>query len=298
MPKIFLFLIRFASIFLGSISLVMLQAKGLTAFEIDFPTNTYSKINYSTINHISHEPPLHGTIFIDPDIIISSDPNTFLRITNVGRGERVMYDRRPAAWVTLNAFLFNAFYDDGLQVEIQVNPEFATTEAAFAEAQKYSKVIGHLPTGLRRDVKTMWIHRGINPFGGGNNNLLIHTGQAAQYENDGILEETFVHEASHTSLDATHAQAINWITAQTADNEFISTYARDNPTREDIAESFLPYLALRYRKNRISQNLANVIAKTIPHRISYFDSQNINMYPINYTVYIPVALKRGITMNQ
>ena len=141
-------------------------------------------------------------------------------------------------------------------------------------------VIGRLPTVLRADVQTVWIHQGTEPFGGGNNNLLIHTGQADLYAADGILEETFVHEASHTSLDATHAAAPGWLAAQTADGEFISTYAHDYPNGEDIAESFLPYLAVRYRSDRISQSLFDTISQTIPNRIDYFDDQSFDMYPI------------------
>jgi PEP-CTERM motif len=64
-----------------------------------------------------------------------------------------------------------------------------------------------------------------------------------------------------------------------ADGEFISTYARDYPDREDIAESFLPYLALRYRADRISQSLSDTISQTIPNRINYFSDQSFDMYP-------------------
>jgi uncharacterized repeat protein (TIGR01451 family) len=88
-----------------------------------------------------------------------------------------------------------------------------------------------------------------------------------------------VHEAAHTSLDATHASAPAWLSSQTADGTFISTYARDNPNREDIAESFLPYLAVRYRSDRISQSIADTIWQTIPNRIAYFDNQSFNMFP-------------------
>ena len=38
-------------------------------------------------------------------------------------------------------------------------------------------------------------------------------------------------------MDGPHAASAGWLAAQAADPEFISTYARDNPTREDIAES-------------------------------------------------------------
>jgi len=228
-------------------------------------------------------PPFWGTIFIDPDIITSSDPTTFQSVSYAGQGSRTMFDRRVANWITVNAYLFSASFDDGLNAEIQVNPEFGSSDAALTEAQKYAQVIGQLPTALRTDVQTVWIHKGTEPFGGGNNNLLIHIGQADLYAADGILEETFMHEASHTSLDSYHASASGWLAAQTKDNEFISTYARDNPNREDIAESFLTYFAIRYRSDRISQELYDTIVQTIPNRIAYFDNQEFNMYPIEPT---------------
>jgi hypothetical protein len=220
------------------------------------------------------EPPFDGTIFIAPDVITENDPTTYLSLSDAGQGQRTMFDRRSDSWETLNAYLFNASFSDGDDIEIQVNPEFFDVAYARSEALKYAPVIGRLPRYLRVDVQTVWIHKGVNPFGGGNNNLLIHTGQAESYASSGILEETLVHEASHTSLDAKHANAAGWLAAQNADGEYISTYAKDNPTREDVAESFLPYFAYRYRPDRISQSMANVISSTIPNRIAYFDSQS------------------------
>ena len=227
-------------------------------------------------------PPFYGTIFIDPDIITPDDPTTFLDLNYAGTGSRTMYDRRNGgAWVTLVSYLFNARFDDDQTIEIQVNPEFGTKELAESFAIKFAPVIGRLTTELRRDVETVWIHRGMEPFGGGNNNLLIHTDWSERhYERQGILEETFVHEAAHTSLDARHAQSAEWLQAQEADCHFISTYAEDNPLREDIAESYLPYLAVRFRPDRISEALKRQIELTIPNRIKYFDSQKFNMYPI------------------
>lgn len=226
-------------------------------------------------------PPFSGTIFLDPDIITSSDPTSFQSVTSAGRGSRTMFDRRVNNWITVNAYLFDASFDDGLTAEIQVNPEFGSSSSALVEAEKYGSFIGQLPTVLRADVETVWIHKGTQPFGGGNNNILIHTGQSDLYMNDGILEETLVHEASHTSLDATHAEAPGWRTAQAADANFISTYARDNSDREDIAESFLLFLALRFRPDRISQALKESIKQTIPNRISYFDDQDFDMHPVS-----------------
>ena len=225
-------------------------------------------------------PSYSGTIFIDGDIITENDSSTFISSLYIGQGLRKMYDRRVNDWIAVNAYLFDASFNDGLTCEIQVNPEFETIDNALIEAEKYGKEIGRLPTCLRNDVETVWIHQGTKPFGGGNNNILIHTGQAINYINSGILEETLVHEASHTSLDSYHSSTAGWLNAQIQDNQYISTYAQDYPQREDIAESFLVYLAVRHRSDRISDHTYQTIVQTIPNRIKYFNSQECDMYPI------------------
>ena len=226
-------------------------------------------------------PPFDGTIFIDPDIVLESDPSAFIELKYKGKESRVMYDRRVEGWITIEPFLFMAFYDDSLKIEIQVNSEFGNLKEAKIQADKYAPVIGQLTTELRKDVETVWIHKGLKPFGGGNNNLLIHTDWAAKhYEKQGILEETFIHEASHTSLDSLHASSPGWLKAQKSDCKFISSYAEDNPIREDISESYLPYFAIRYRSERIRESLKDSIENAIPNRIKYFDSQSFNMHPI------------------
>lgn len=234
-------------------------------------------ICYICLVTIQATPPFDGTIFLDPDIITSEDRTTYKSLSFNGTGMRTMYDRR-SGWVDLEPFLFDTNFSDLPGIEIQVNPEFGSMEEARLQAERFAPVIGRLPKCLRVDVKTVWIHKGDNPFGGGNNNLLIHTGQADDYVSSGILEETLVHEASHTSLDGTHAYADEWVAAQEKDGVFISTYARDNPYREDIAESFLLYFALRYREDRISDNLKEVVNETIPNRLAYFDNQGFEYF--------------------
>ena len=221
-----------------------------------------------------------GTIFLDPDIITPDDPSTFVDAPYAGQGVRNMFDRRVAAFDDYSVYLFDASFDDGLTVEIQVNAEFGSPEAAEAGALKYGFVIGQLPRALRDDIQTVWIHLGDFAYGGGNNNILIHTGRTPQYEDPGILEETLVHEASHTSLDEDHADSAGWLAAQAADGIFISQYAHDNPDREDVAESFLPWLALRHRLDRIPADMAQEFLDNIPNRIAYFDAQPFDLYPV------------------
>ena len=53
-----------------------------------------------------------------------------------------MYDRRNGGrWVNLEAHLFDVDFTDGLNTEIQVNPEFSF-ENASVEAAKYAFLIG------------------------------------------------------------------------------------------------------------------------------------------------------------
>ena len=226
----------------------------------------------------AEKPPYHGTIFIAPMVITAEDPTAFQQLEGRGAGSRKMFDRRANDWIQREAWLFHATFDDGLAIEVQVNPEF-NQQTARRLAERYLPSVGRLPKILRKDVQSIWIHDGEQPFGGGNQNLLIHVGMAESYLRDGILEETLCHEAAHTSLDAEHASAPGWTQAQTADRRSISTYAQDNPQREDIAESFLPYMAVRYRRDRLPESIRMTVEQTIPHRLKYFDSLRAEMHP-------------------
>jgi len=225
------------------------------------------------------KPPFGGTIFVSGNIITDRDPTAFKSLTPAGTGQRRMYDRRVGKMITVTAHLFTAKFDDGQTIEVQVNPEF-TAKEALQQAKKYLHPIGQMPFALREDAETIWIHKGNKGFGGGNKNLLIHTEMGESYIRKGILAETFYHEAAHTSLDKTHARNTKWLAAQKKDPEFISGYAKSNPFREDIAETYLLYFALRYKPDRISKKLKDTLKKTIPNRIAYFDSLKLNMHPV------------------
>jgi len=226
------------------------------------------------------QPPYRGTAFIDPDLIVGSDPSTLRSLDYTGLDTRRMFDRRADAFVLTDAYLFDATFEGAMVVEVQVNTEFDDAATAERHARFYARAIGQLPAGLRTRVETVWIHRGDQPFGGGNDNILIHTGKAAEYLHDGVLEEILMHEAAHTSLDPVHAAADGWLAAQAADGGFISDYARDHPGREDVAESFGPFFAVRHRPERISRSMAKTIQATMPNRIEFFDRLELDMHPV------------------
>jgi len=226
-------------------------------------------------------PPYDGTIFISGNIITHEDTSTYDSIIYSGIASRTMYDRRNGgAWITIEPHIFPSFFRDGPNIEIQVNPEF-TREEAQLEAIKYAFLIGQLPIALRKDIETMWIHKGVEGYGGGNNNILIHTGMTASYEihyTGNITEETLIHEAAHTSIDAYCYNDPDWADAvQKDDSRYISSYAKEFPNREDIAELFLLYVAVKYFPERINQEIIDNTLSTSLHRVLYFDKQEYEM---------------------
>ena len=220
-------------------------------------------------------PPYWGTASISPRIIEPSDPTKLASITYAGRGERVVWDYRPETWITINAYLFNVRYA-GQVVEFRVNPEFGSREAAQAEVEAYAHALGQMPAVLMPGIRHVDINAGEGLWGGNSDigSIHIHT-----VWNSGIIEERFVHEATHVSLDPAHRDSLGWRAAQAADGVFISEYARDNPDREDVAESFTVWLAVRYQPERLTSAERAVILRTIPNRLIYFDEQGFDMSP-------------------
>ena len=240
---------------------------------------TLSGYNYNYKNILA--PPYDGTIFVSGNIITQEDTSTYDSVIYNGMALRTMYDRRDGgAWITTETYIFPAFFKDGPSIEIQINPEFNLEEAQL-EATKYAFLIGQLPLALRKDIETMWIHKGMEGYGGGNNNILIHTEMTTSYEahyTGNITEETLIHEAAHTSIDAYCYNDPDWSAAvQKDNNKYISSYAKEFPNREDIAELFPLYIAVKYFPDRINQEIMNNTLNTSLYRILYFDKQEYDM---------------------
>ena len=229
--------------------------------------------------------PFTGTVNMSPTVITAEDPSSLAGVEYTGRGERTIFDYRVRDWITVNAYLFEARYH-GVVIEFQVNPEFGSEEAARAQVDVYAPAIGRLPTVLLSRAAKVHMSAG-NPSLGGNfhdRSFTIHTGRGEEWLRRGFLEEVLFHEGAHVSLQD-HQDAAGWLAAQQADGGFISDYARDNPTREDVAESVLSYFALRFRPERLTAADRDEITAAIPNRIAYFDAQGFDWSP--YTTAVP-----------
>ncbi len=221
-----------------------------------------------------------GTVWLTPSIITEASPNAYEGVTDQGTGTRHTYDRRTG-WVDQNAYLFRADFAGSHPIEMIVDPELGPADAARSQADTYARIIGRLPRACLTQVDAVWLHPGDLDAGGGNRSLLIHTGYGEK--NRAFMEEVLAHECAHTSLDPNWDGAVplaGWRTAVASDPGFISTYARDNPDREDVAESFLPYLALKIDpESDFAKSYGPAIRAQIGNRIAYFDSLNLDLSP-------------------
>ena len=175
-----------------------------------------------------------------------------------------------------NAWLFDASCDGGANsFKIQVHEDFTEAEAA-SVAQEYGKAAGRLPKGLRSGIgaatgiRILSIHKGSHSWFAGNR--LGEIGIYTELAQDKWNEEVMVHEAAHVSLDNRVISDTKWQAAQKADGKYISGHAQSYPQEEDVAESFLAYLAARFLPSRISKAWKTKIFDTIPNRVAYFDA--------------------------
>lgn len=231
-------------------------------------------------------PPYGGTSWITPRMIEPSDPTSLQSVAYAGRARRTVFDFRVESFRTVNVFRFEVEYANRV-VDFEVNPEFGTRDAARVEVDRYAAPLGRLPAVLLSRLRDFEIHGGDERAGGNGEirHILIHTVAGQRWLRQGFLEEVLMHEGVHARLDSSHAEARGWRQAQQDDGVFISDYARDFPQREDLAESFGPWFALRYVPERLTAEERWAIATTMPNRLAYFDEQDFDMSP--YTLATP-----------
>ena len=243
-----------------------------------WPLKANTKIKYLFKKNLYH----------DCDIIMKKDPTTFLNLSFLGVENIKWFDARLYTEnsmkyeIYFDAFIFKARFEKGKDVTIRVNSEFKTKEKAEKIAKKYAKTIGQLPNFLRvPHLLTSTIHKGNGGYGGGNSDILIHTGTSSSSK---CLEEIMIHEGAHVSIDFFYTlkgkKGNRWKDAANKDNKYVTPYARKNPFREDIAETINWWIAVRCKKDRISKSTYKKIVQNIPNRLEFFDNQYFDTYPL------------------
>ena len=84
-------------------------------------------------------------------------------------------------------------------------------------------MVGQLPNFLKKNLKTITIHKGNYLWSGGNNDILIHTGG---YSPDWIEceEEVIIHEGGHVSLDWAGEDQLNHLNGKKQPKQTINLF--------------------------------------------------------------------------
>ena len=199
-----------------------------------------------------------------------------------------MYSRVLDSWITVPAWTFQASFQDLATVECCVNANEYTEYYAQTLCDTYLPALGRIPNELRNhgDHLELWVMDGDALAGGGPAytdtgipaHMFVHEQYASTQLYNGVLEELFLHELTHTSFPNPPE---GYFCSVTADMVCISQYARQHIAREDMAESMAAWVGAVYRPDRLSDGDKNKIQYGIPHRLVFLSSQGWNMSPLD-----------------
>tara|TARA_B100000686_G_scaffold171626_1_gene178855 strand:- start:59 stop:1177 length:1119 start_codon:yes stop_codon:yes gene_type:complete len=232
------------------------------------------------------DPPFGGTMWDLPDLITSSDYTVYSSSVYQGVETRLFYDKAIPDFVNYPAHIFKVNFGDGLSVDFEIYSEFSEQEAISIE-QKYAPLLGQLGKELRKNIKSIEFLKGDFVASAQRStdlsyaNITFHIdwlNNSVETRPDGDkTEELLIHESAHLSIDPYVYDQQGWIDAVSLDNNYISTYAKDNPDSEDVAETFQAYIAVKYFPERISNSLRDTILSVCLNRFKYFDSLNFDL---------------------
>ncbi|MDB9776675.1 hypothetical protein OAB63_02810 [Alphaproteobacteria bacterium] len=191
-------------------------------------------------------------LYTNCEIITDKDPTILQNLLFVEEKRTKGFDRRRDENVVFKAFIFRAVMKENEDIIVRVNAEFKSKDEARIQALKYSTMVGQLSNFLRSNLKTVTIHKGNKGWGGGNNDILIHTQN--KYFEDNCNEEVMLHESGHVSLDWSWGGSLNsklWKKAAKADGMYITKYAKRFSKREDVAETINWWIGVRCYPERI-----------------------------------------------
>ena len=247
-------------------------------------------------------------------IINSKDPSTLQKIIYIGEEKRnmrepmtVREDKSRSFLFKATPYVFDAYFENGKIFEILIYFEKEKNKGkAKAEslANSYAFMIGQMPNVLLQRLDAAHIFadiEGVSNAGANDRTIDIHPVGESGYMNENALEELFMHELVHASLDkpiygvyktmnkkrhkneTIESKKLSWRDWRKAvkkdKKKYINDYAKTT-IHEDLAESFIAWVALRYKSKRLPNIKIQEIENNIPNRIIFFDKQNFDMYPL------------------
>ena len=232
----------------------------------------------------AHAAPIYQNSVVsnDLDFIRSDDPGVFACLMYEGRFRAEMPDKRRNKLFSNDVYTYTALFEDGTAVGIWVHPDVGSQDAARTLALLTANPVGKLPTIMRSRLDHVVIHSGNETAFSEDRGrfFVLYSQNMANRIRNHDLEETVFHESVHATLDYPKLTSSEWTNAQRADGDFITTYAKRKPRKEDMAESALFAWALLIHPGRLPKNVERQLRSIMPSRLAFFEDIFVNSGPI------------------
>lgn len=208
----------------------------------------------------------------DIDFIKDGDSDAFESFIYLKQERKEMPGANTNELFDEKAYIFKASFSNQKELEIWCHSSFISKDKAEEYVAKLCPRLGKLPE-IQRDML---------------NHVVIHTGNRTAFaETEGRffvlysenmdtrirnndLEETVFHESVHASLQDIYENTSEWKTAQEKDKNYITSYAMEKPSLEDMPESALFCYTLIKYPGRLSTEIENWVKEYIPNRLEFF----------------------------
>jgi hypothetical protein len=221
------------------------------------------------------------------NLIIPSDPTRLIGVKYVDVVTRYFGRNTTMQYIgTYQAYLYMATFINGYELEMLVEIGVSKDDADYL-SKEVARQIGQVPELIAADLISFSIFVGDEHGQSG-----MNTEHWIKKINDikaPYHEELIIHHLTHASIDWSQISPSNntiisnkdnttvipqigkldkdeWIVAANLDNYFISDYARDNPLREDVAETIIAYLATSLRPERFDPKVIQILNERLKNR--------------------------------
>ena len=217
------------------------------------------------------ESPYAGTVWISPDVLTPESTSDLISVRDTGTASYTLYDDRQGADVLATFSTFEATFACAPTSMTVLVEDGIGNGPPLKHASFVARILGQMPLGLRLGVRQVVIRQGDLPASAGYGTVNFYVDfLGSEWP---FVEEVFLHELAHTTLDpypggAALVNAGAWQDAQNADGSVISDYARESPA-EDLAESYGAFSVLEASMRNDSLLVeGDRVKRTIPNRLA------------------------------
>ena len=182
-------------------------------------------------------------------------------------------------WFEFEFHVFKASLVDEVEtwddIEFLVNTDFTKAEA-LPLVERTVSFLSNMPFSPVLGIDRIVIHKAKNgrATGGPSDNVMTIYTNTIESADRSFLN-TLYHEMAHISVEEyfySGELGDGWDSAVEADGGFLTEYGENNPETEDFAETWVPWVRLKYFSDYATAAQAAVITKQVSNRLTFLDS--------------------------